>query len=88
MPRYELGTEYFWTIEIEGASITTSLGKIGNAGHARVKAHGSEAAAKRAYAEAIAEKLEQGYALVGATARKPPKSRAAASAGSKRRSAR
>jgi predicted DNA-binding WGR domain protein len=88
MPRYELGGEFFWTIEIEGASITTSLGKIGNAGHARVKAHGSEAAAKRAYDEAIAEKLAQGYALATAPARKPAKSRAGASTGTKRRSAR
>jgi len=66
MPRYELGTEFFWTIELSGSTITTSLGKVGYDGHSRVKDHGAATEAKRQYDQLVAEKLEQGYVLVGA----------------------
>jgi predicted DNA-binding WGR domain protein len=66
MPRYELDGEYFWTIEIAGVNVTTSNGRIGNAGHTRIKAAKSEAEARGLYDELVAEKVEQGYALVGA----------------------
>lgn len=71
MPRYELDGEYFWTIEIAGKNVTTGTGKIGNAGHTRIKAAKSEAEARGLYDELVAEKLEQGYVLVGAPAAKP-----------------
>jgi len=70
MPRYEQAGAFFWTIEVAGSQITTSLGKIGNAGHARIKDHGTPAAAKREAGRQIAEKLEQGYALVKAAKRR------------------
>lgn len=78
MPRYELSGEYFWTIELADRSLTTRLGRIGNAGHARVKTFGSAAEAKRAHDQLVAEKLEQGYALVAEA--KPKKATKAAKA--------
>lgn len=75
MPRYELSNEFFWTIELSGSKVTTSLGRIGYAGHARIKDHGSGAEAKRQHDQLVAEKLAQGYVLVGgADLAKPKKS--------------
>ncbi len=75
MARYELTTEYFWTIELADQTVTTSLGKIGNDGHTRIKRHTSAAAAQRAYDALIAEKLEQGYVLAGKPAPKSKRKR-------------
>jgi predicted DNA-binding WGR domain protein len=61
VPRYEQAGEFFWTIERSKLTVTTTVGKIGKAGHTRVKAYGSIAEAKREYDAAIAEKLAQGY---------------------------
>jgi predicted DNA-binding WGR domain protein len=77
MPRYELSGEFFWNIELTDTSVSTTLGKVGNAGHTRMKTYGSTAEAKRNYDELVAEKLEQGYVLVGGAAAKPRKSKAA-----------
>ena len=78
MPRYELGGEYFWTIEIAAATVTTSLGKVGNDGHTRMKRFGTAAEAQREHDKQVAEKLDQGYMLVGAAAAKPARKRTAA----------
>ncbi|MEO8699809.1 MAG: WGR domain-containing protein [Kofleriaceae bacterium] len=71
MPRYEQAGEFFWVIELEGTVVTTSVGKLGKSGHTRLKEYDSSSEAKREYAAAIAEKIEQGYVLVGEAKAKP-----------------
>jgi predicted DNA-binding WGR domain protein len=76
MPRYELSGGFFWTIELADSTITTSVGALGKNGHTRIKRYGSAAEAKRAHDTLVAEKLEQGYALVGAKPARPAKAKA------------
>jgi predicted DNA-binding WGR domain protein len=64
MPRYELGNK-FWTIEIDGASLKTSAGKVGTDGVAKVKAYATPQEANREYDRLVAEKVVEGYALIG-----------------------
>ena len=71
MPRYELSGEFFWTIELSGTDVTTGVGKIGSSGHTRVKSYKSSTEAKKQHDALIAEKVEQGYALVGEAPAKP-----------------
>ena len=75
MPRYELPGGFFWIIELTDTQIATTVGKLGNAGHTRLKRYGSIAEAKREYDTGIAEKVTQGYALIG---EKPAKKKPAA----------
>jgi predicted DNA-binding WGR domain protein len=75
MARYELAGGFFWVIEIDDKTISTTVGKEPNAGHTRLKTYGSVAEAKKQYDVAVAEKLEQGYALVGAPAKAKSKTK-------------
>ncbi len=65
--RYELveGTSAkFWQIELQGASFTTTYGKLGTAGQSTTKSFADEAAAKKEHDKLVAEKTKKGYALV------------------------
>ena len=72
MPRYELDDK-FWQIDLKGKAFTTTAGKIGKAGHTKIKELSSNAEAKAASEAAIAAKVKEGYALAG----KPAKAKAA-----------
>jgi predicted DNA-binding WGR domain protein len=75
MARYELAGGFFWVIERDDATISTTVGKLPNAGHTRLKTYGSAAEAQQQYDALVAEKLEQGYVLVGAPAKPKPKTK-------------
>jgi len=65
--RYEFkeGTSSkFWEIALDGASFTTTFGKIGAAGQTSTKDFDDDSAAEAAYAKLIAEKVKKGYVLV------------------------
>jgi predicted DNA-binding WGR domain protein len=67
MPRYEFqeGTSSkFWEIALEGASFTTTYGRIGTDGQSSMKEYDSEEKAKKEYDKLIAEKVKKGYTLV------------------------
>ncbi len=77
MPRYELSdgsTTKFWEATLDGATLTTRWGKVGGIGHQlRTKTFADEAAARKALAKQIAEKVGQSFTLVEeAAARKKP----------------
>jgi len=81
--RFELGDK-FWEISVTGATITTRTGKLGAAGHTKLKKLATAAAAAGEGETMIAAKRAQGFAPAGKTspARRPPKSEpATASAG-------
>src|SRR3954471_13456015 len=66
MPRYELveGTSSkFWEITLDGASFTTTYGRIGTDGQSTTKEWKNEAEAKKQYDKLIAEKTKKGYEL-------------------------
>src|SRR3954471_3320166 len=68
MPRYELveGTSSkFWEITLEGASFTTTYGRIGTDGQSTTKEWKSEAEAKKQYDKLCADKTKKGYELAG-----------------------
>lgn len=67
MPRYELveGTsKKFWEIALEGASFTTTYGRIGTDGQTTMKEYDSEEKARREHDKLVAEKVKKGYVLV------------------------
>jgi predicted DNA-binding WGR domain protein len=69
MPRYEFSegtSNKFWQIDLNGASFTTTFGKIGTAGQTSTKSYDSDAKAQTEYTKLIAEKTKKGYQLVGA----------------------
>lgn len=71
MARYELveGTSSkFWDIALDGASFTTTYGKIGTAGKATTKSFASDAEAKKEHDKIVAEKVKKGYVPSGAPA--------------------
>ena len=80
MPRYEFseGTLHkFWEIELSGALFTTTHGKVGMSGQSSLAEFTSDAEAKREYDRLIAEKIREGYVLVGpATYSNRPETRA------------
>jgi len=68
MPRYELvegSSSKFWEITLDGASFTTTYGRIGTDGQSTLKEWKSEAEAKKQYDALIAEKAKKGYELAG-----------------------
>ncbi|MGZ3418997.1 MAG: WGR domain-containing protein [Polyangiales bacterium] len=68
MPRYEFSegtSNKFWEINLDGASFTTTYGKIGANGQTTIKKFGSAAEAKKEYDKLVAEKTKKGYALAG-----------------------
>ena len=83
MPRYELiegSSKKFWEIAREGASFTTTYGRIGTEGQSSLKEYESEERAQREHDKLIAEKTKKGYVLVdglAATAPTPPAKKAA-----------
>jgi predicted DNA-binding WGR domain protein len=66
MARYELAGGFFWIIERDDTTVSTTVGKEPNAGHTRLKTYGSATEAQKQYDALVAEKIEQGYVLVGA----------------------
>jgi uncharacterized protein (TIGR02996 family) len=81
VPRYEFAegsSNKFWEIKLDGASFTTTYGKLGANGQTTIKKWKDAAQAKAEYEKLIAEKTKKGYALVGgngakAAAAKPAK---------------
>src|SRR5437899_533125 len=75
MARYEFveGTSSkFWEITLDGASFTTTYGKIGTAGQSTTKDWPDEAAARKEHDKLVAEKTKKGYSLAsGAPAAVP-----------------
>ena len=68
MPRYELSdgsSNKFWEITLEGASFTTTYGRIGTDGQSSLKDFATDALAKKEYDKLVAEKVKKGYVLVG-----------------------
>jgi len=51
----------FWNIELNGASLTTTYGKIGSAGQSKTKDFDDEAKARKEYDKLIKEKTGKGY---------------------------
>ncbi len=71
MPRYEFSdgsSNKFWDITLEGASFTTTYGRIGTDGQTSMKEYDSEDKAKKEYDKLIAEKTKKGYELVSGDA--------------------
>ncbi|HEY1811357.1 MAG TPA: WGR domain-containing protein [Kofleriaceae bacterium] len=68
MPRYELSegsSNKFWEINLDGASFTTTYGKLGASGQTTIKKWKDAGQAKLEYEKLIGEKTKKGYALVG-----------------------
>ena len=68
MPRYEFSegsSNKFWEIKLDGASFTTTYGKIGTPGQTTLKQWKDAAEAKKEYEKLVHEKTKKGYALVG-----------------------
>jgi uncharacterized protein (TIGR02996 family) len=68
MPRYEFSegsSNKFWEIKLEGATFTTTYGRIGAEGQTTLKTFKNDAEAKKAYDKLVAEKVKKGYELVG-----------------------
>ena len=68
MPRYEFSegsSNKFWEIKLDGASFTTTYGKLGASGQTTIKKWKDAAQAKAEYEKLIAEKTKKGYAIVG-----------------------
>jgi predicted DNA-binding WGR domain protein len=66
--RFELveGTSSkFWEIKLEGASFTTTYGKLGTAGTSTSKSFADEATAKKEHDKLVAEKTKKGYLPAG-----------------------
>ncbi len=66
MPRYEMvegSSSKFWEITLDGASFTTTYGRIGTDGQSTTKEWKNEAEAKKQYDKLIAEKTKKGYEL-------------------------
>jgi len=72
MPRYEFSegtSNKFWQIDLNGASFTTTFGKIGSSGQTSTKSFDTDAKALVEYNKLIAEKTKKGYQLTsGGTA--------------------
>ncbi|HEY3807124.1 MAG TPA: WGR domain-containing protein [Kofleriaceae bacterium] len=71
MPRYEFSegsSNKFWEIKLDGASFTTTYGKIGTPGQTTLKQWKDAAEAKREYDKLVVEKTKKGYELVGGAA--------------------
>ncbi|MBA3547713.1 MAG: WGR domain-containing protein [Nannocystis sp.] len=62
----------FWEVEVSGATVTVTFGKLGTDGQSKPKKLGSAAEATKEAEKLIAEKTRKGYSEVGA-AEKPPK---------------
>ena len=68
MPRYEFSegsSNKFWEIKLDGASFTTTYGKIGTPGQTTLKQWKDAAQAKHEYDKLVAEKTKKGYKPVG-----------------------
>jgi predicted DNA-binding WGR domain protein len=68
MPRYEFSegsSNKFWEIKLDGASFTTTYGKIGTSGTTTLKSWKDAAEAKKEYDKLVHEKTKKGYELVG-----------------------
>lgn len=69
MQRYELGeegsAEKFWEIWLDGLTVFMRFGKIDSSGQTKLKKTSSADAAKKELDRFIAEKIKQGYRLVG-----------------------
>jgi len=64
MPRYELvegSSSKFWDIKLDGASFTTTYGRIGTNGTVTLKEWDSEEQAKKEYDKLVAAKVKKGY---------------------------
>ena len=73
MRRFEYvggGSEKFWEIDRDGASVTVRFGRLGTNGQTQVKNLASGGAAEAHVAKLVAEKLKKGYVEGGAAA--PP----------------
>lgn len=68
------GSSKFWSIEIDGNTLTVRFGKLGTAGQSNVKTFGDAAAAARAADKLVREKLGKGYVETGAKADAPEQS--------------
>ncbi len=67
MRRFEFSegtSNKFWQVTQEGTDLHIQWGRIGTAGQAQTKAHGSESAAKAEHDKLVAEKSKKGYAEV------------------------
>jgi predicted DNA-binding WGR domain protein len=51
----------FWSIELEGKSLTVTYGKIGSAGQTQIKEFSDEGKARKEADKLIREKLGKGY---------------------------
>lgn len=61
MARYELPDRTkFWEITLDGTSIITRHGRVGQSGHTKLKQLETPVGAKATHAEMIADKLAQG----------------------------
>jgi predicted DNA-binding WGR domain protein len=68
MPRYEFSegsSNKFWEIKLDGASFTTTYGKIGTPGTTTLKSWKDAAEAKKEYDKLVHEKTKKGYELAG-----------------------
>lgn len=64
MPRYEFvegSSKKFWEIALEGASFTTTYGRIGTDGQMSMKEYDSAEKARHEYEKLVAEKTKKGY---------------------------
>jgi predicted DNA-binding WGR domain protein len=57
----------FWSIELEGNSVTVCFGKIGTAGLTQIKKFADETKARKEHDKLIAEKVGKGYVEIATT---------------------
>ncbi|QSQ17586.1 WGR domain-containing protein [Myxococcus landrumensis] len=71
MPRFEIregSSNKFWEISLEGATFTTTWGRIGTNGQTKTQQFDSEETAKKEHDKLVREKENKGYERVGASA--------------------
>jgi predicted DNA-binding WGR domain protein len=83
MSRYALsegGSDKFWEVAVDGATLTVRFGRIGSAGQTRSKVFADATAAEREKAKLVKEKTGKGYAPAGEAAAMPKLAAAAPAA--------
>jgi uncharacterized protein (TIGR02996 family) len=68
----EAKSNKFWYVELDGASLTVSFGRVGTQGQTKTKAFPDTAAAQKEHDKLVAEKLKKGYVETTAPAAAPP----------------
>jgi len=66
----------FWAVEVDGTSLTTTWGKVGDSGSSKTKEFADEAAAVKEAEKLMKAKEKGGYIMEEATAKKKPKAAA------------